>query len=433
MMRKIMIVLLAVMVMLSSVSLAEDLSSLADADLLSLYRQISIELESRNIDPKAVYPEDAFSGDDLWTKDMAERLEKFFGFWNASDIPNLLTVCSPGWKAGRDHPDTELLMILGNRTVTDFGINSVSRGPVDYIRIVLLSAGFDTKDGNNPANEIVSISMTREEDGLWYVDPGSMVTFGYTADSTYAEPAPDTAEETPETAMDTVLYYVPEGGEYYHADQNCKRINEKFLPMKGSFTYAELEDEPYKDLMPCEICGAPLRRENPSPSAGVRDAAEEGNQPAGDGSGGKKVYFAAPLFSQSEKDYNLYLTKILEDHGYEVFLPQRDGFLAAELEGKTEEEKTQMIFEKDVSEVLKADIIFMLLDGRVPDEGACVELGIAYANGKRCYGIKSDARSVEINMDLNPMISGCFIKLFANYDGDKLVKELEQYLSENEL
>lgn len=161
--------------------------------------------------------------------------------------------------------------------------------------------------------------------------------------------------------------------------------------------------------------------------------AEEGNQPAGDGSGGKKVYFAAPLFSQSEKDYNLYLTKILEDHGYEVFLPQRDGFLAAELEGKTEEEKTQMIFEKDVSEVLKADIIFMLLDGRVPDEGACVELGIAYANGKRCYGIKSDARSVEINMDLNPMISGCFIKLFANYDGDKLVKELEQYLSENEL
>lgn len=148
---------------------------------------------------------------------------------------------------------------------------------------------------------------------------------------------------------------------------------------------------------------------------------------------GKKVYFAAPLFSQSEKDYNLQLTRILEAHGYEVFLPQRDGYLAAELQGKTEEELTQMIFEKDLSEVLKADIVFMVLDGRIPDEGACVELGIAYASGKRCYGVKTDARSVEINMDLNPMIAGCFTKLFKNFDGDALVAELEQYLSENAL
>lgn len=157
------------------------------------------------------------------------------------------------------------------------------------------------------------------------------------------------------------------------------------------------------------------------------ESAEAGN------TSGKKVYFAAPLFSQSEKDYNLQLTKILEDHGYEVFLPQRDGYLAAELQGKTEEELTQMIFEKDVGEVLKADIIFMVLDGRIPDEGACVELGIAFANGKRCYGVKTDARSAEINMDLNPMIAGCFTKLFKNFDGDALIDELEQYLSENAL
>lgn len=148
---------------------------------------------------------------------------------------------------------------------------------------------------------------------------------------------------------------------------------------------------------------------------------------------GKRVYLAAPLFSQSEQDYNEQLTALLEAHGYTVFLPQRDGYLAAELEGKTEEELTQMIFEKDVSEVMKADIVFMVLDGRVPDEGACVELGIAYANGKRCYGIKSDARSVEINMDLNPMITGCFTKLFKNLDGDALMQEVDQYLSENEL
>ena len=148
---------------------------------------------------------------------------------------------------------------------------------------------------------------------------------------------------------------------------------------------------------------------------------------------GKRVYFAGPLFNEAERAYNLKIVSILEAHGYEVFLPQRDGFLAPELEGKTEEEKTEMIFAKDRDEVLKSDILFMMLDGRVPDDGACVELGIAYASGKRCYGFKGDARSVELDMDLNPMISGCFIKLFYNLDEGELVKSLEEYLEENEL
>lgn len=148
---------------------------------------------------------------------------------------------------------------------------------------------------------------------------------------------------------------------------------------------------------------------------------------------GKKVYFAGPLFSHSEKDFNLKITKLLEDHGYEVFLPQRDGYLAAELEGKSEEELIKMIFEKDYGEILNADIIFMNLDGRVPDEGACTELGIAYASGKRCYGFKTDSRSVEIGLDLNPMIAGCFIKYFKNFDGDALIVEIGQYLTENDL
>ena len=148
---------------------------------------------------------------------------------------------------------------------------------------------------------------------------------------------------------------------------------------------------------------------------------------------GKKVYFAAPLFSQSERDYNLMLTNLLEDYGYEVFLPQRDGILAAELEGKTDEEKTQMIFEKDIEHILEADIVFIMLDGRVPDEGACVELGIAYANNKRCYGFKTDSRSIELDLDINPMITGCCIKIFKDLDGEALIEELKQYLSENEL
>ena len=271
-MKKTIIILLAVMLIISSASLAEDLSSLPDADLLVLYRQVSIELESRGIDPKAVYPEDAFSGDDLWTEEMAERLELFFGFWSASDIPNMLTVCSPGWKADKENPDIDLLAILANRTPTDYEILSVSTAAEDS-RSVSLIAGIDRNNGMDPAKYYLQISITREADGIWYVDPGSLEHPEDTAGGAYADPVSEPAEGTPETAGNTVLYYCPEGGHYYHADQNCKTVNEKYLPLKGSFTYGELENEVYKDLQPCNVCGAPLRPESQDRAVRFRDAA----------------------------------------------------------------------------------------------------------------------------------------------------------------
>ena len=122
---------------------------------------------------------------------------------------------------------------------------------------------------------------------------------------------------------------------------------------------------------------------------------------------GKKVYFAGPMFNAAEKGFNLKVTQVLEEYGYQVFLPQRDGIEAAKLEGKTEEELVKMIFR--------------------------VELGIAYASGKRCYGFKTDVRAVEFGLEMNPMISGCMIKIFKNFDGDKLIEEIKEYLSKNAL
>ena len=134
-----------------------------------------------------------------------------------------------------------------------------------------------------------------------------------------------------------------------------------------------------------------------------------------------------------KKEYNLKITTLLESYGYSVFLPQRDGVEGAKLEGKTEQELIDIIFPLDVNNVKNCDILFMNLDGRVPDEGACVELGIAYSLGKRCYGFKTDTRSVEKNMDLNPMISGCMKKIFLNYDSEALIAEITDYLNNNTL
>lgn len=148
---------------------------------------------------------------------------------------------------------------------------------------------------------------------------------------------------------------------------------------------------------------------------------------------GKRIYFACPMFSAMEKEYSLKLVSLLNKYGYDVFVPFRDGYEAAQLQGKSEDELVKMIFAKDLEEVRKADIIFFLLDGRAPDEGAAVELGMAYAFNKRCYGYKTDTRSVENGLDLNPMIAGCMEKIFRNFDGDALYAELEEYLAHNAL
>jgi hypothetical protein len=44
----------------------------------------------------------------------------------------------------------------------------------------------------------------------------------------------------------------------------------------------------------------------------------------------------------------------------------------------TPEERRLAMFHRDRSRLLDAEVFLFVLDGRVPDEGACVELGIAY-------------------------------------------------------
>ena len=74
----------------------------------------------------------------------------------------------------------------------------------------------------------------------------------------------------------------------------------------------------------------------------------------------------------------------------------------------------------------------MVVDGRVPDEGACVELGYGYAKGKRCYGIKTDTRALQFDLDLNPLLCGCFIDIIRQ-SSDSIFENLELYLRDHTL
>ena len=135
-----------------------------------------------------------------------------------------------------------------------------------------------------------------------------------------------------------------------------------------------------------------------------------------------RVYFAAPLFCVGERAFNAEMAALLEQAGYAVFLPQRDGMMAATLTGLSEEEKIERIFARDLAEIKASDILLIVLDGRVPDEGACVELGIAHTLGKRCYALSTDDRALELDLKVNPLIAGCCRRLFSG------TAELKEFL-----
>jgi nucleoside 2-deoxyribosyltransferase len=127
---------------------------------------------------------------------------------------------------------------------------------------------------------------------------------------------------------------------------------------------------------------------------------------------GVLIYLAGPLFSEAERRFNLGLTQRLEALGFDVFLPQRDGVERDSLlyDTMTPEERRHAMFHFDRARILDADVFLFVLDGRVPDEGACVELGIAYCqnylqNGEKLLvGLHTDTRAAFIGGRLNPMV-----------------------------
>lgn len=106
----------------------------------------------------------------------------------------------------------------------------------------------------------------------------------------------------------------------------------------------------------------------------------------------KFVYVASPLFSQAEREFLEKMVNSLAqasglDPLNDFFLPHRDG---GELgKGPTRNN----IFNLDMHHVDSAGVIIALLDGQDVDSGTCIELGYAFAKGKKILGLLTDFRS----------------------------------------
>jgi len=128
-----------------------------------------------------------------------------------------------------------------------------------------------------------------------------------------------------------------------------------------------------------------------------------------------KIYCAGPLFNPKEQEEMRQIASELEESDYSVFLPQRDGLEFAKLfpcfsERGISSREGQLIlnmaiFSLDVSEIMDSDGLLLNMNGRVPDEGAMVEAGIAWSRNKVIIIFRSDTRSL-IEGSCNPLVLG---------------------------
>lgn len=144
------------------------------------------------------------------------------------------------------------------------------------------------------------------------------------------------------------------------------------------------------------------------------------------------IYIAAPLFNEMEWNRNLHIKKLVEDLGFEVHLPQDKAGRFSDLSKNTSDtaDLRKTIFNNDLEGVKNCDIILCLLDGRVPDEGTCVELGMAYVLGKKCVGFKTDIRSMDKQGYDNIMITESIGPNMAETE-EELIKILTSIKSES--
>jgi len=133
-----------------------------------------------------------------------------------------------------------------------------------------------------------------------------------------------------------------------------------------------------------------------------------------------KVFLAAPLFSEAERNFNSKVAKRLRDEGFEVWLAQEYPFIH---EGTSKEKKK--IYEEDISALKACDFVVAILDGVEVDSGVAFEMGYAVAIRKPVLGLKTDHRAFSKVEDVNLMLEVTLIKLCSSIED--IVNELKNF------
>lgn len=120
-----------------------------------------------------------------------------------------------------------------------------------------------------------------------------------------------------------------------------------------------------------------------------------------------RVYLAAPLFSSAERRFNVWLSDLLHDHLFEVYLPQDAGDDGCH-RGR---EAQRDIFAMHCDAMTRVDTVFAVIDGADADSGTSWEMGYAFAKNIPVIAIRTDFRRAGVHEHVNLMLeqSSCVV------------------------
>lgn len=108
-----------------------------------------------------------------------------------------------------------------------------------------------------------------------------------------------------------------------------------------------------------------------------------------------KLYFAGPLFTTREREWNAEVAAALRAAGHEIFLPQE----------KEPGKDGPGIFATDVGGINWADGLVAIIDGSDPDSGTAWEVGYAFRK-KPIVLVRTDFRAMAGDAGAyNPMLA----------------------------
>ena len=102
------------------------------------------------------------------------QLDAFFDGWKNSDYDRMLEGCSPEWKKKQEDAKRSLFALLANRTALEMTIEQITEDGTGTERRATVVALMDRHNGKDPTLYRLSVLVTKDPDGNWYVDPESL-------------------------------------------------------------------------------------------------------------------------------------------------------------------------------------------------------------------------------------------------------------------
>ncbi|MGE5790997.1 MAG: nucleoside 2-deoxyribosyltransferase [Syntrophaceae bacterium] len=129
------------------------------------------------------------------------------------------------------------------------------------------------------------------------------------------------------------------------------------------------------------------------------------------------LYLAGPLFTEAERSFNETLRDVLSEF-FDVFLPQEAGLIGEMMKhGIGPSDSSHRIYEACMKALRKCDVVLIVLDGVMVDDGSAFELGIAHMRKIPRFGYLSDDRKKPEPPSVNPMIYFSLDRIFTDLKG----------------